>query len=137
MPSKQQKIIQNMFLTYDKDGSGTFSVKEFERILGAIGMDPYYCRQIFKEVDADRNGEVNYDEFVDWLFGSDDAARRMKRLQTDILDKKSQPTVKASPLENLKKRFPLRSEQELETALKKAGGHAGKALRYLSYEPES
>jgi len=46
---------------FDKDGSGTISKDEIKEALG--GLDEKIVEEIIKEVDANNDGEISFEEF--------------------------------------------------------------------------
>mmetsp|Transcript_138458 Transcript_138458/g.386212 ORF Transcript_138458/g.386212 Transcript_138458/m.386212 type:complete len:385 (-) Transcript_138458:40-1194(-) len=82
------------FRKWDSDGNGSISKDELCRILMNLGMAENKVGAIFKTVDKNNDGAVNYCEFVSWMFGSAagdlpvDAASKMWRADTlnDVLN---------------------------------------------------
>ncbi|UJR31290.1 hypothetical protein I4U23_018788 [Adineta vaga] len=58
--------LRNTFDLFDRDKSGAISSSELEQVLIALNFDPTerLLRKIMKEMDIDRNGLVEFDEFV-------------------------------------------------------------------------
>eukprot|EP00252_Welwitschia_mirabilis_P011561 TRINITY_DN2584_c0_g1_i1.p1 TRINITY_DN2584_c0_g1~~TRINITY_DN2584_c0_g1_i1.p1 ORF type:complete len:531 (-),score=115.98 TRINITY_DN2584_c0_g1_i1:306-1898(-) len=53
------------FQYFDKDGSGYITKEELEQALQSYGLaDQQTIKEIIEEVDADKDGRINYDEFV-------------------------------------------------------------------------
>lgn len=46
---------------FDKDGSGTISKDEIKEALG--GLDEKIVEEIIREVDANNDGEISFEEF--------------------------------------------------------------------------
>eukprot|EP00357_Protocruzia_adherens_P029075 CAMPEP_0115001442 /NCGR_PEP_ID=MMETSP0216-20121206/17379_1 /TAXON_ID=223996 /ORGANISM="Protocruzia adherens, Strain Boccale" /LENGTH=170 /DNA_ID=CAMNT_0002366779 /DNA_START=33 /DNA_END=545 /DNA_ORIENTATION=+ len=64
--SEEDKVhFREAFNIYDKDGSGTISTNELGRIMEALGQNPTEeeIRDMIEEVDMNRNGEIDFDEF--------------------------------------------------------------------------
>ncbi|UJR31288.1 hypothetical protein I4U23_018788 [Adineta vaga] len=63
---RQMKELRNTFDLFDRDKSGAISSSELEQVLIALNFDPTerLLRKIMKEMDIDRNGLVEFDEFV-------------------------------------------------------------------------
>eukprot|EP01043_Picozoa_sp_COSAG02_P041764 COSAG02_NODE_3491_length_6659_cov_14.231555_2_plen_1453_part_00 len=61
-------IAQNRFQAADEDNSGTLDIKELGKIAETLGhkLTPQQLRRVAEEVDADGNGELDYDEFMVW-----------------------------------------------------------------------
>lgn len=68
MSSKKEsdeEIIRSCFTVFDQDCNGVISESEFKYIFTEIGHFPeYQIDDIFKEVDIDGNGQIDYDEFA-------------------------------------------------------------------------
>jgi Ca2+-binding EF-hand superfamily protein len=62
--------IKELFDQFDTDGSGTISVQELRSALSGIGLnDNQTINQIWSEVDKDKNGYIDLDEFITMLVG--------------------------------------------------------------------
>ncbi|KAG2704485.1 hypothetical protein I3843_05G005900 [Carya illinoinensis] len=61
--------IQNAFLTYDLNGDGKISAEEVKEVLGKLGerCSLEDCRRMVRAVDADGDGMVNMDEFMNMM----------------------------------------------------------------------
>jgi Ca2+-binding EF-hand superfamily protein len=63
--------IKELFDQFDTDGNGTISVQEMRTALGGMGMnDNQTINQIWAEVDKDRSGYIDLDEFITMLIGA-------------------------------------------------------------------
>ena len=66
--SEEDEVIK-AFQTFDANGDGHITCNEFRHILCNLGDDkftPEECNDIFKEADLDRDGKLNYTEFVEY-----------------------------------------------------------------------
>ena len=54
----------------DKDGNGLLSHEEITEALTEFGLTAAQISDIIQEVDADGNGEIDYDEFLTMMRGS-------------------------------------------------------------------
>jgi len=49
---------------FDKDGGGTISIQEIKEVLSfGQNLDEAVIQQIIKQVDANGDGEISYEEF--------------------------------------------------------------------------
>lgn len=57
-----------LFTKFDKDGNGTLSCEELERIL--VGLNPNFTHQEIlkatRSIDRNHNGNIDYQEFIKW-----------------------------------------------------------------------
>jgi len=62
------KKLEAAFRAFDKDGNGSISMSELKELLGASGnMSEEVWQQIMKEVDANGDGEISFEEFRDMM----------------------------------------------------------------------
>ena len=74
LTEEQISEFKEAFTLFDKDGDGTITTKEFGTVLRSLGQNPteQELQEMINEVDADGNGEVDFDEFLTMM------ARKMK-----------------------------------------------------------
>ena len=58
------------FKKWDVNGNGSISKSELSNILDHIGVADKDRDSIFESIDTSRNGRVEYEEFVAWLYGT-------------------------------------------------------------------
>mmetsp|Transcript_75843 Transcript_75843/g.148864 ORF Transcript_75843/g.148864 Transcript_75843/m.148864 type:complete len:177 (+) Transcript_75843:93-623(+) len=133
------ELIKQTFRKTDRDGSGGLSKQEFVNLLHKVGMKRESALAIFRCVDGNDDRRIDFDEFVDWLCSNSqklptaqvtpdrDAADRVMRYATNRPKDTGPPT----PFDNLKRRYPNRSDAELREALRAANGHGGNAATLL------
>ncbi|XWS38286.1 hypothetical protein CRYUN_Cryun19dG0118600 [Craigia yunnanensis] len=62
---EREEHLYTAFKYFDKDNSGYFTMEELDQALRKHNMgDKKTIREIIAEVDSDRDGRINYDEFV-------------------------------------------------------------------------
>lgn len=63
--------IKNAFKAADTNGDGVLSCEELSRVMRALGFvkSNDEMAALFEAVDSDASGEVDYNEFVDWVMG--------------------------------------------------------------------
>jgi len=68
--NKESDVVKASFRVWDKNGDGLISMRELRRMLSALL--PHFSRKqvdvLTRLMDADSDGNVDYDEFVDFLF---------------------------------------------------------------------
>jgi calcium-dependent protein kinase len=62
-----KKNLQIAFEAFDKDESGSISVYELKEALGASTDSDQVWEQIINEIDLDKNGEVDLQEFTEMM----------------------------------------------------------------------
>lgn len=79
--AKQEKVLE-AFRQFDENGDGLFELSEMRRVLAALDPAVWSLERVdclFNAIDANRDGKVNIEEFVNWVFagGQDDQQRRL------------------------------------------------------------
>lgn len=59
-----------MFNEFDKDKSGSVSVAEAKPILRKVGLSDEEIEDLVAKHDTNKDGELQYDEFVSFLWHS-------------------------------------------------------------------
>ncbi|CAI2366245.1 unnamed protein product [Moneuplotes crassus] len=64
---RQNKEIENIFNTFDRDGSGSLDMGEIHELFNSNGIEVSFAqvRQIFEVVDRDGSGSLTREEFVE------------------------------------------------------------------------
>eukprot|EP00931_Biecheleriopsis_adriatica_P086124 TRINITY_DN60847_c0_g1_i1.p1 TRINITY_DN60847_c0_g1~~TRINITY_DN60847_c0_g1_i1.p1 ORF type:complete len:453 (+),score=96.52 TRINITY_DN60847_c0_g1_i1:129-1361(+) len=68
--SAQEQEVLRAFRSWDRDSSGSIEAAELKEALGALGLSNANASAIFAAADVNRDGCVDYGEFVSWLFDS-------------------------------------------------------------------
>mmetsp|Transcript_74039 Transcript_74039/g.176261 ORF Transcript_74039/g.176261 Transcript_74039/m.176261 type:complete len:1260 (-) Transcript_74039:73-3852(-) len=76
-----KKKLKKVFKSIDLDGNGTVSGVEFRKLLttcdtAMLGISNEDLSEMFDEVDADHNNEIDYEEFVAWLGMQESKSKR-------------------------------------------------------------
>jgi len=74
----EEKKIRETFRKWDCGNAGVISVSDLTTILGKVGVSGPQIQALFQSMDADKDGKVSYDEFINYIFsdlgGADTAA---------------------------------------------------------------
>ncbi|KAF0691786.1 Aste57867_17057 [Aphanomyces stellatus] len=78
--------VRDAFTQFDQDGSGLVSAMEFEATLKALAcpLAPLEVALVLSKCDADHDGQVSYEEFLAFVFGSDTRAVLAKPATTQL-----------------------------------------------------
>lgn len=71
--SNPQETLRNVFLTFDEDGDGKITAPELKRTMETVGI-PLSLREakfVIEMADREGDGELCYDEFVDFVLGNE------------------------------------------------------------------
>ena len=65
----EMEEIKATFAEFDKDGNGHVTAEELKTLFDAINepMPGYQLRQLIDEVDDDKSGTIQFDEFVNMV----------------------------------------------------------------------
>ena len=68
MEHDELEEIQEIFSHFDRDGNGTIDAEEFGALMEALGaeMSDEELEIGLTIIDANGNGQVEFDEFIDW-----------------------------------------------------------------------
>ncbi|CAF0719920.1 unnamed protein product [Rotaria sordida] len=67
LTSNQIKELRQAFDLFDTDHSGAISLPELKQALSALGVrvNDHEARQMFSAIDIDKNGRIEFEEFVE------------------------------------------------------------------------
>jgi calmodulin len=73
MPPKQHKVasMRAVFRSFDLNGNGTIEREELDEVFRSMGqsLSPQEINRIIQMADKDSNGALNYEEFIEQVFG--------------------------------------------------------------------
>lgn len=70
LTEQEKKDLRDAFNLFDTDGNGTIDIKEMKAALDAMGFETpsgVTIYQMIGEIDKDRSGSVDFDEFVEFF----------------------------------------------------------------------
>merc|ERR550525_900472 len=65
--TKQLDAVRVRFKSADKSGDRKLDEKEFKKFFKAEGMKPRAIKTLWKKCDQNKDGNVSYTEFSDWM----------------------------------------------------------------------
>merc|ERR1719510_2035351 len=65
--TKQLDAVRVRFKSADKSGDRKLDEKEFKKFFKAEGMKPKAIKTLWKKCDVNKDGNVTYTEFSDWM----------------------------------------------------------------------
>jgi hypothetical protein len=89
-----------LFKRYDRDSSGSLEWSEFRSVIRKDGkmnentLHDTDLKFLFERVDINNNGDIDYNEFIQWLGNDDDYQRERKRNQRQKGQDETQKGVK-------------------------------------------
>jgi len=91
LTTQQRKEIESAFHTFDTDGSGNIDAFELKLAMRALGMkvSEEEIATIMEEVDVDRSGEIDIDEFLEVVrpgIGGKDSLFDVKKCFSEYFD---------------------------------------------------
>lgn len=91
LTTQQRKEVERAFRTFDTDGSGSVDAFELKLAMRALGMkaSEEEISYIMDEVDVDRSGEIDLDEFMEVVrpgIGGKDTLQDVKKCFYDYFD---------------------------------------------------
>mmetsp|Transcript_21059 Transcript_21059/g.41114 ORF Transcript_21059/g.41114 Transcript_21059/m.41114 type:complete len:284 (-) Transcript_21059:35-886(-) len=66
--------IAALFRQHDKNGDGSIDRNELFEVMKRVGLSEAECENMFIEADLNKDGVIQYEEFVAWIF--DDAPKK-------------------------------------------------------------
>lgn len=67
--AEQESTARAVFKKWDLNGDGTLSIEELREVLATLDITGKVFDEIFTALDKNRNGTVEVDEFLTWVFG--------------------------------------------------------------------
>lgn len=76
--------IKLIFDQFDEDGDGTIDEADLAKLLKEIAADKPWPEErvasVLQTMDADRNGRIDFGEFLDWVFGDGEDQKAFKEI---------------------------------------------------------
>lgn len=119
MNETEVKNLWKAFSVFDTDGSNTISAKELATVMRSLGQDPTptELRDLIKEVDVDRSGSIDFDEFKALMIARQGDRQSRLKLAFSVFDKGNSGRITAKEMHSVMSQFEL-TDSELEEMIK-------------------
>jgi Ca2+-binding EF-hand superfamily protein len=107
------------FSVFDTDNSGAISAVELGQVLKSLGqpLNPTEIRDLIKEVDTDRSGSIDFDEFKTLMIAKQGDRQSRLELAFSIFDKDHSGHITANEMQSVMSQFGL-TDVELNALIK-------------------
>ncbi len=107
------------FSVFDTDNSGAISAAELGQVLKSLGqsLNPTELRDLIKEVDIDRSGSIEFDEFKTLMIAKQGDRQSRLELAFSIFDKDHSGHITADEMQSVMSQFGL-TDVELNALVK-------------------
>ncbi len=136
VPQDRRKEYKDAFEMFDKNKDGVITTKELANIMRSLNQDPTEeeLNEMIEEVDLDKNGEVDFEEFVTLM----NRRSRETNIEEDVLnafkvfDKEGNGLISVTELRHIMTTLGDQlTEEEIDDMLKEADNDGD---GYINYE---
>ena len=119
MNETEVKKLWKAFSIFDADNSNTISAKELEIVMKSLGQEPSptELRELIKEVDVDRSGSIDFEEFKALMIARQGDHQSRLKLAFSVFDKDNSGRITAEEMHDVMSQFEL-TDSELEEMIK-------------------
>ena len=119
MNDTEVKDLWKAFSVFDADGSNTISAEELAIVMRSLGQDPSptELRDLIKEVDVDRSGSIDFEEFKALMIARQGDRQSRLELAFSVFDKDNSGRITAEEMHGVMSQFEL-TDSELEEMIK-------------------
>ena len=108
---------------FDEDGDGTITTKELCTVMRSLGQNPTEAelQDMINEVDADRNGTIDFPEFLTMIVRRTDSDLEEVREMFSVFDKDGDGFISAAELRHvLKNHGEMVTDEEVDEMMREA-----------------
>ncbi len=116
---KEVEKLWQAFSIFDTDNSGAISSAELGQVLHSLGqsLNPTQLRDLIKEVDTDRSGSIEFEEFKTLMIAKQGDRQSRLELAFSIFDKDNSGHITADEMQSVMSQFGL-TDEELNALVK-------------------
>jgi len=138
LTEEQTAEFREAFSLFDRDGDGSITTKELATVIRSLGQNPTEAeiQDMIDEVDADGNGTIDFNEFLDLM------AHKMKELDSDeelreafkVFDKDQNGYISAAELRHVMINLGEKlTEEEVQLMIKEADTDGDGQVNYEEF----
>ncbi|XP_065921016.1 calmodulin-like [Dysidea avara] len=123
LTEEQISEFKEAFSLFDEDGDGTITTKELCTVMRSLGQNPTEAelQDMINEVDADRNGTIDFPEFLTMMVRRTDSDLEEVREMFSIFDKDGNGFISAAELRHvLKNHGEMVTDEEVDEMMREA-----------------
>jgi len=122
------------FGVFDEDGSGSISVEELGSVMRSLGQNPtsVELRDLIKEVDIDRSGTIDFEEFKSLMISRQGDRESRLKLAFSVFDKDNTGHITAEEMRNVMHQFEL-TDAELDVMVKEVDEDGDGAIGFEEF----
>lgn len=110
--------VEKTFAAFDKNGDGSIQAEELRTMFARIGCpcDEEDFQKIFRELDVDENGDIDFEEFSRWYVASEQRVEKEMKDLFNQYDYNNDGTISEEALQDLIKAAGISEEKDVAKA---------------------
>eukprot|EP00301_Raphidiophrys_heterophryoidea_P008749 c1317_g1_i1.p1 GENE.c1317_g1_i1~~c1317_g1_i1.p1 ORF type:complete len:150 (-),score=35.57 c1317_g1_i1:331-780(-) len=133
---KLRKEYEDAFSVFDKNGDGSISISELEKVFTSLGYknSPEELRNMVKEVDKDGNGTIEFNEFCALMINNQNDPEQEIREAFRALDTNQDGFISRKELRDGMRKLGMHlSDAEIEEMIKQADIDGDGQINYQEF----
>ena len=134
MNETEVKKLWEAFSVFDADNSNTISAEELATVMRSLGQDPSptELRNLIKEVDVDRSGSIDFEEFKALMIARQGDRPSRLKLAFSVFDKDNSGRITAEEMHDVMSQFEL-TDSELEEMIKEVDQDGNSSIDFEEF----